>query len=159
MNNKSKFRPLALIFGILTLFIFIISFTVFYTTENFSNVCGCNLPLWVIIVAMSSLGLFVGLMSYYIISNSFYKEKKELKNSLIKFLDIFESEDKKILKTIIENNGEITQSSLTNKVGLDKVKISRIISKMESKKIIKKEKVGMTNKIKLSKELIDLFEK
>jgi predicted transcriptional regulator len=154
-NNKLK--PIILIFGILTFFIFILSFTVFYTTENFSTTCGCSLPPWVIIVAMSSLGLFVGLITYYILSVNFIKEKKAIEHNLNKFLDILQEEDKKILQEIIRNKGEINQSTLSKKVGLDKVKMSRVISKLEKKKIIRKEKNGMTNKIILDKELIELF--
>ncbi len=159
MGDKKNFRTFVLIFGLLTFFIFIISFAVFYTTENFSNVCGCKLPLWVIIVSMSSLGLFVGLITYYLISSSFSKEKKEIKNSLIDFLNILEGDDKKLLKMVIENNGEITQSYLVKKLNFDKVKISRIISKMENKGILEKEKIGMTNKIILNQKLKSLFEK
>jgi len=156
MENKG-IKPLILIFTILTFFIFIISFLVFYTTENFSPTCGCKLPPWVIIIIVSSLGLFVGLATYYIISNNYLKEKKETEKNLIKILDILDEEDKIILKKIIENKGEINQSSLTKSLNLDKVKVSRIISKMEQKSIIKKEKNGMTNKLILEDNLKKLF--
>ena len=156
MINKS-IKPLILIFGILTFFIFMISFSVFYTTENFSTTCGCSLPPWVIIVSMSSLGLFVGLLTYYIISNNYSKEKKEIEKNLIKFLDILETDDKNILKKIIDNGGEINQSSLSKSLNFDKVKMSRIVSKMEEKNILKKEKNGMTNKLILETKLKKLF--
>jgi len=155
--EKNKFRPVILIFGILTFFIFIISFTVFYTTENFSSICGCKLPLWVIIVSISSLGLFVGSTTYYIISNSFIKEKKEIEANLIKFLDVLDKDDKRVLMCLIENKGELNQSRLTKILGSNKVKISRTVARMEEKGIIKKEKSGMTNKLTLNKELKELF--
>jgi len=157
MENK-KIKPFILILGILTFFIFIISFAVFYTTENFSVACGCKLSPWVIIVSISSLGLFVGFSMYYLLSINFLREKKEIKHNMIKFLDLLEKEDKKILKYFIENSGEIVQSSLSKKFEFDKVKISRIISKFENKGIIKKEKQGMTNKLILDEDLRNLFE-
>ncbi len=150
-------KPLILIFGILTFFIFAISFTVFYTTENFSSACGCILPPWVMIVSLSSLGLFVGSITYYLISNNYLKEKKEIEKNLIKFLDILDVEDKTILKKIIYNGGEINQSSLSKSLNIDKVKMSRIVSKMEEKNILKKEKNGMTNKLILETNLKKLF--
>ncbi len=156
MINKS-IKPLILIFGILTLFIFAISLTVFYTTENFSTTCGCSLPPWVIIVAMSSLGLFVGLATYYVISNNYLKEKQEIEKNLIKVLELLDIEDQKILKKIIDNGGEINQSSLSKSLDIDKVKMSRIVSKMEQKNILKKEKNGMTNKLILEDNLKKLF--
>ncbi len=157
--EKSKFRPAILIFGIITFFIFVISFTVFYTTENFSSTCGCKLPLWVIIVSISSLGLFVGSATYYILSNSFIKEKKEIEANLLKFLDILDEDDKKVLICLIENKGELSQSKLTKILGSNKVKISRIVARMEEKGLIKKEKSGMTNKLILNEEIKDLFVK
>ncbi len=156
MVNKS-IKPVILIFGILTFFISVISFTVFYTTENFSSVCGCSLPPWVIIVSMSSLGLFVGLSTYYVISNNYLKEKKELEKNLIKFLDILEIENKDILKKIIDNGGEINQNSLSKSLNINKVKMSRIVSKMEQKGILRKVKNGMTNKLILEPNLKKLF--
>jgi len=156
MINKN-IKPLTLIFGILTFFVFIVSFSVFYTTENFSTTCGCKLPLWVIIVSMSSLGLFVGSATYYILSTNYLKEKKEIEKDLIKILDILDEEDKIVLKKIIENKGEISQNSLTKSLNLDKVKVSRIISKMEEKNILKKEKSGITNKLYLEESIKKLF--
>jgi len=154
---SKKIKPIILTFGILTFFIFVISFGVFYTTENFSTTCGCKLPLWVIIVTISSLGLFVGIATYYILSTSYLKEKKGIEKDLIKVLDILDEGDKIVLKKIIENGGEINQSSLTKAINLDKVKVSRIISKMEEKNILKKEKNGMTNKLILEDSLKKLF--
>lgn len=157
INKKEQLKPIILIFGILTFFIFIISFVTFYTTENFSSVCGCKLPLWVIIVSISSLGLFVGLITYYILNDNIIKEKKEIEKNLIKFLDILEPNDKKILTTIIENKGEMNQNSLSKSLKINKVKMSRIISRMEDKGILIKEKNGMTNKLFLNEELKNLF--
>jgi hypothetical protein len=157
MEDK-KIKPLILIFIILTFFIFVISFIVFYTTENFSTSCGCILPPWVIIVSTSSLGLFVGLITYYILSINFIKEKKTIEQNLNKFLDILEEADKKILQEIIKNKGEINQSSLSKKIGIGKVRLSRVLSRLENKKIIKKEKNGMTNRIILAEGLKELFE-
>lgn len=156
VQNKNL-RYVFLIFGILTFFVFIISFTIFYTTENFSSACGCKLPLWVIIVSISSLGLFVGLITYYILNTNFAKEKVRIEKNLIKVLDILDKEDNKILNLLIENKGEINQSSLSKSLSFGKVKMSRVISRMERKGIIRKKKNGMTNKIFLNDDLRDLF--
>ncbi|MFW6282786.1 MAG: helix-turn-helix transcriptional regulator [Minisyncoccales bacterium] len=156
--KENKIRPLILIFGMLTLFVFLISFASFYATENFSTACGCKLPPWVIIVSLSSLGLFVGSITYYLISNHFLKERKEIRKNVNQFLNLLEEEDKKVLDMIIKEKGKINQSDLTKKLNFDKVKISRIISKMEKKGILKKEKKGMTNKIILDNTFLNLFE-
>jgi uncharacterized membrane protein len=156
---RSEIKPLLLIFGILTFFVFAISFSVFYTTENFSTSCGCSLPPWVIIVAMSSLGLFVGLTAYYILSISFLKEKKDIRKNILDLLALLEKDEEEVIRNFVKNNGETNQSLLSKELKLNKVKASRIISKLENKGIIKKEKNGMTNKLTLKKELRDIFEK
>ncbi|MEM0465281.1 MAG: winged helix-turn-helix transcriptional regulator [Candidatus Pacearchaeota archaeon] len=155
MNKNDKLRPIILTFSIITFFIFIISFIVFYATENFSPVCGCRLPLWFIVVSTASLGLFVGLITYYIFSNNFMKERIE--KNYLKILDFLDEENREILKLIIKNNGEINQSYLTKSIGINKVKVSRIVSKMIKKGILQKEKRGMTNKLILNKDLKEFF--
>jgi uncharacterized membrane protein len=155
--ERKKIKPLILIFGIIAFFVFTVSFAVFYTTENFSAACGCNLPPWVMIVSLSSLGLFVGLITYYILSVNFIKEKKDIEKNVLKVLDLLEKDERKVIKHFIENQGETTQSSISKSLDFDKVKNSRIISKLEAKGIIEKEKQGMTNKLILNQELKNLF--
>ena len=72
----------------------------------------------------------------------------------LKFLD---SDEKKIVSVLIENNGEIFQSTLSNKTKLDSVKLHRRLLSLESKDVIHKAKTGMTNTINLSKDLLELF--
>ena len=87
------------------------------------------------------------------------KEKKEIEDNLLKFLDILDENNKKVLMCLIENKGELSQSKLTKILESNKVKISRIVARMEEKGIIKKEKNGMTNKIIHNDELKELFVK
>lgn len=152
-----KLRPIALFFGVITLFIFLVSFTVFYTTENFSSACGCQLPIWVIIVVISSLSLFVGFTTYYLLSGYFIQDNKEMQKKVFNVLRFFNAEEQRILKKLIDKKGEANQSFLSKELKIDKVKISRIISKMEDKNMVIKEKNKMTNKIFLHNDLKKLF--
>ncbi len=52
---------------------------------------------------------------------------------------------KKIIELLEQNNGEQTQSELVNRSGMGKLKVSRIIRKLESVKLVKKHPYGMTN--------------
>jgi uncharacterized membrane protein len=157
MEKNKNLRPIILIFGIITFFIFVISFTTFYTTENFSSTCGCKLPIWVIIVSVSSLGLFVGLITYYFISKSFIKERKEKEKNILKILDFFDKDEKDVLFLMIKNKGKINQNNISKTLNFNKVKVSRIVSDLEKKNLLKKEKNGMTNNLILNEELKNLF--
>lgn len=159
-NIKMRLKnlnPLLIVIILITLFVFIISFTAFYTKENFSSACGCKLPIWVIIISISSFGMFTGSLIYYFLSFNLIKEKQNTKISINKILNFLEENEKRILKLIFKNNGKITQSSITKELNLDKVKVSRIINTLEKKEILKRKKQGMTNLIEINNELKEIL--
>ena len=57
-----------------------------------------------------------------------------------------DSEEKKIYEIIKKNNG-VYQSDLIKETGFSKVKITRVLDKLESKGIIERRRRGMTNAI------------
>lgn len=70
------------------------------------------------------------------------KPKKKINTADLK------SEEKKVLE-IIQKNKTIFQADLIEKSGLGKVKISRILDRLENRDIIEKKRRGMTNVIVL----------
>lgn len=68
-------------------------------------------------------------------------EKKEEIEKVIKTLD---NSEQKIYETI-RNSGAIFQSELVEKSGLTKVKVTRVLDKLESKGIVERKRRGMTN--------------
>jgi len=60
-------------------------------------------------------------------------------------------EEKTIIDELKKAGGEITQKELVNKTGLSKVKVHRILNKLEGKKVIKRYPYGMTKKIVIEK--------
>ncbi|MEK6967616.1 MAG: winged helix-turn-helix transcriptional regulator [Nanoarchaeota archaeon] len=79
------------------------------------------------------------------------KERKELTKSLINTMTT--PDEKKVLKELEQTGGELTQSEIVLRSGLSKVKVHRIIRRLEQLKIISKYPYGVTNKIKLEKRL------
>jgi len=74
-------------------------------------------------------------------------EKKIAEDARV-VLDMLQFEEKNIIKKIIENKGEITQSRLSSLFG--KVKTFRVLESLRRRGIITKESYGKTNKIKLN---------
>lgn len=71
------------------------------------------------------------------------KAKKERVNaSLLKELS---NEERKIMHLILENNGTIFQSEIVEKTGFSKVKVTRLLDKLEGKQLIERRRRGMTN--------------
>ncbi len=77
-------------------------------------------------------------------SDYFNEIKKELKELYLN------PEEKKVLSEIETSNGQLTQKELTDRTGYSRVKIHRILEKLETKKIIKRIPYGLTNKIILN---------
>ena len=63
--------------------------------------------------------------------------------------------EKVVIKQLEQNNGELAQSDIVRKTGLTKVKVHRIIKRLESLGIVKKYPYGLTNKIRLEKRLYE----
>ena len=103
----------------------------------------------------SFLLLFVGIVSiaggmsiYSLIREKEIKSTKEHLTSILLTPD-----EKKIVDEIKRSNGNATQSQIVLKTQLSKVKVHRVINRLESKGIIKKYQYGLTNKIVLEKDI------
>lgn len=66
-----------------------------------------------------------------------------------KIISLLKDNEKKTVHLIKEHKGEILQNELVLKLGLSKVKITRILASLERKQIIERHRHGMTNKVRL----------
>ena len=64
-------------------------------------------------------------------------------------IPLLRDDEKKAVKILRENNGEMLQNALVLKLGLSKVKTTRILIALERKQVIVKQRHGLTNHIKL----------
>ena len=137
-----------IIIGIAILIGFIIGAFNKALTEIVNTTCshGQECAMWTSIRFQTniSLGIMVAIIltGLYLIFFAKEKSKEKLKEpDLSKF-----SEDEKILlKEIINAEGSIFQSELTEKTNMNKVKITRILDKLEGKGKIERKRRGMTN--------------
>jgi len=60
-----------------------------------------------------------------------------------------DKDEKIIIKTIEEADGTIFQSDLVEKSGFDKVKVTRILDRLEGRQLIERKRRGMTNVVVL----------
>ena len=103
------------------------------------------------------IGLLVGTGVYYIMSDKvIYKDKSLRKNTKI-ILNFLTNQERKVINILMENDGKVQQYELSHLPNMNKVKTHRIISTLEEKGVIKKEKLGKINKIVLNKELYDVL--
>jgi hypothetical protein len=74
-----------------------------------------------------------------------FKPKKITKENYEKILGTLEHDERVILEQIIASNGSVFQSQLVEETKFTKVKITRILDRLEGKGVIERKRRGMTN--------------
>lgn len=154
-NIKNLFLILTVILG----FIFIVSFSTLYVSDAIknNNACGCVIPIPYMILILSSLGLFVGSITSYFLLSRQLKNQKAYSKGVDFLLNFLEKDEKLIIQSLLSNKGLMSQASLVNKTGLDRVKVHRILEKLKTKGFLVKKPLGKTNSIELCSELNEIF--
>ncbi len=85
------------------------------------------------------------------------KKLDELKDYKKGILWQFLTDDEKRIIELIKEHGSITQKEICEITNMSKPKVSRIVTELEDRKIIKKEKIGRINKLRLTEESEELL--
>ena len=154
------------IIGIALLIGFIILAFNMAMTEIVSTSCshGESCPMWGTINFQTNVStgvmVFVILVGLFLIffakdekvtETKIVKVKEQItpreitKDNYQKVMKELADDEKLVLEKIIESQGTIFQSDLVEKTGLTKVKVTRILDKLEGKGIIERKRRGMTN--------------
>jgi len=119
---------------------------------------GSSCPMWGTIDFQTNVSIaimsFVIIIGLYLIF--FGKEEKKITEEEIRNISIkkenyeevlknLTDEEKTVFESIIASNGAICQSDLTDKTNFNKVKVTRILDKLEGRGLIERRRRGMTN--------------
>ncbi|MDA3855721.1 MAG: hypothetical protein PF569_05655 [Candidatus Woesearchaeota archaeon] len=96
-------------------------------------------PLPFIVYVISIVSLFIGVVIILLFQT---KISKVQLNSILKLLEKDEAE---VVRTLIEHNYRLEQNHLVAYTGYNKVRISRILKKLEQRGVIEKRNLGNTN--------------
>ena len=154
MNMSRKF---AIGIIIITGFVFVVSFSTLYAQNHLhqGTSCSCTLPIPILIPTLSSLGIFVGSVIYYLLFPKIEEDREKYVRDTRVLIDLLTVEEAKLIRMIVENGGKITQNKLSST--LDKVKVHRIIRDLGLRGIVEKEQYGKTNMIKLTSKFSDIL--
>ena len=102
------------------------------------------------IISYGLMGLLV-LVSLFIIF--FMKDEtivQDMKKDLSeedkkKKLENLDEEERSVMNIVLKEEGSVFQSSLVNETKLSKVKVTRILDRLEGKKLIERKRRGMSN--------------
>jgi uncharacterized membrane protein len=102
------------------------------------------------VISYSLMGLLVlvGLAIIFLMKDE--SVVKEMKKNISKEekqqkLENLDEEERKLMDIILREDGSIFQSSLVNETKLSKVKVTRILDRLEGKKLIERKRRGMSN--------------
>lgn len=124
------------------------------TIVNISCSHGPSCPMYETITTQTYIA--GALIALIIIIGLFFVLSKEDKQIIIKRIrekqvkkeidfSKLDNEEKVLMKIVSDNQGAIFQSDLVEKSSFDKVKVSRILDRLEGKQIIERKRRGMTN--------------
>lgn len=104
-------------------------------------------------IVIASLVLLIGLFLIFskesekiIIQKVKEREKKKKIN-----LEGLDKEEKEVIQIITNESGAIFQATLMEKLNIGKVKMTRLIDKLESKQLVERKRRGMNNIIVLKR--------
>ncbi|MBN1544901.1 hypothetical protein JW898_05580 [Candidatus Woesearchaeota archaeon] len=108
------------------------------------------------VLLLVSSAFLIGAMSVYLFYNA------DIRNGLLPVsgrsasraaysavLNLLKVDEKRAFLAVVDSGGEMLQNRLVSKLGLSKVKVTRILAGLERKNLIVKERHGLTNKVKL----------
>ena len=116
---------------------------------------GSTCPMWGSIEFQTHMSIaimtFVFLIGIYLIffGNRMHKQKRKriTKDDYRDVLKKLNDDEKSVLESIIEAEGSIFQSELVEKTGFNKVKVTRVLDRLEGMGLIERKRRGMTNMV------------
>ena len=103
-------------------------------------------------IIFDAIGFIVSLLAA--LSIFFLLKEADSADSKQSFIDVVTTEDEKlVISSLTKSGGVLTQSELVSSTGLTKVKVHRVIKRLEGLGILSKYPYGMTNKVRLEKRL------
>jgi len=159
MGDERGRKKVVLGVSILAMFIFIVSAASAYIQSLVAagELCGCIIPVHMFVPLLSSAGVFVGTLVYYLMSGRVERKERGLKDNAEATLVFLQRGEREVLKRLIDAGGEVTQASLTASTDLGKVQVFRIVRRLRERGVIEKEPKGKTNTIRLTPKLRALF--
>jgi uncharacterized membrane protein len=108
-----------------------------------------NIPLQSY-VGFSITFILAGIGIFMIFSAKRYQEElTEKEKRMRKIVATLKGDERKICEIIKDAGGAIFQSELVEKTGFSKVKVSRILDKLEGKGLVERRRRGMSNLVLL----------
>jgi uncharacterized membrane protein len=157
----------AIVIGISVLMAFIIYSFNFAMTNIINDSCshGPSCPMWGTLGFQTNLSIgitaFVFIIGIYL---TFFGEEERIVVRLKRiheqietkppsrknFKDVLgklDPDEKMVFEKVIDNNGNVLQSELVSGLGMSKVRITRVLDRLEGRNLIERRRRGMSNSV------------
>jgi uncharacterized membrane protein len=114
---------------------------------------GLNLELdytIIFLIVIIIISLVILLIYSFLYDNKLKQEPEKIKENITDFEGL-NKRQKEIMKLLIDKKIPLTQTDILNELNLPKAAVSRNIHRLELKGLIEKEKIGMSNLIRIKK--------
>ncbi len=120
----------------------------FYQKENL-NMENCpahkSSTSWLITVLFGMGFAVLGIGAYLVFAGENISAAKAQKHAANVDTDKMGEEEKKVFEALKQGSGSAYQSDLIKETGLSKVRVTRVLDKLESKGLVERKRRGMTN--------------
>ncbi|MBN2102397.1 MAG: hypothetical protein JW716_06010 [Candidatus Aenigmarchaeota archaeon] len=153
-------KKIVFVVMIIATFVFVVALSSLYVQTEVSagNACGCAIPIWLFIPLLSSIGLLIGTLIYYLLrsgkqAETHQKAGFDVKEMASSFTKMLPQDEAAIVRLLIGNKGEMTQARLMKDSGYNKVKIHRIVKRLQLRGFVTKTKDRKINTIALREDI------
>ena len=101
-----------------------------------------------VFLVYSFIGIIISALSAVAIYRSISLKEKDGVKQTVAIVKV-QPNGKRLVKLLQENKGVLTQSELVRKSGMDKLRVSRELRRLEKLNVVRKHPYGMTNSITL----------
>lgn len=111
---------------------------------------GISCPMWKTLEVHTAISIIImvlilGLGIFFIFSKDSAQAEQKTKKDIAKIKQKLSADEKTVLDAIVEADGSIFQSDIVEKTGFPKVKVTRLLDKLEGLQVVERKRRGMTN--------------
>ncbi len=159
MTVASERTKLIIGIAIIAGIIFVVSLlSMFLKSENspLREMCGiCPLDRFLLdtIPIIVTFSILIGAGVYYFMSQKVENKEESLKKNSSLILNLLNRDERKVIEKLIAGKGQALQAEITRLPEMSKVKSHRIVKRLHQRGVIKIERYGKTNIVKLNEDI------
>jgi uncharacterized membrane protein len=110
-------------------------------------------------ISMGAIGVAVGASVFYLMSRKIEQTQTTAKQSSEVLLRFLTKDEQQVVLRLVESQGKLLQSQLSRELGMSRLKVHRIMSRLSDKGVITLHEYGKTNTVALQEDILQSLSK